>query len=433
MKFKHIFLLSALALSLFSCTSVSNTTNPGDNTNEEKPGDDNNNENPGDNNNEEKPGDDNNNEKPGDDNNGEETPSDNDWTEEEKSLMKKYLNGEVLPYFHLDGCSLYYDEMNETVTYSGGKGTSLDTAKYAKILENNDFIIDEDNSDSTIGYYYYTKQFDLFDFCVQVYNLDEDYYCVESGDFYIDAYILTYSETWDAELVETYFPGTKDNLIPFEDAYLYYFDEEYVEFGFLAVACYTEIETPSLTYLETLKNSNKYSISYSEEDACYYALALDKTHDLAFYDSIGDGALFVLITDGSYEEEDAPVSANTITFENESCLKTKTDNLAIWECEAGTFKVEKGSSSTTVGNSTFYSNPLRIYSNQTITISVNEGYDVSSVEFDINKNASNLDVSWSGATISIDGNKATLTFDENSSTASATVKDQVRLNSISFK
>lgn len=405
MKFKHIFLLSALALSLFSCASASNTTNPGDNTNEEKPGDD---------------------------NNGEETPSDSDWTEEEKSLMKKYLNGEVLPYFHLDGCSLYYDEMIETVTYSGGKGTSLDTAKYAKILENNDFIIDEDNSDSTIGCYYYTKQFDLFDFYVQVYNLDEDDYCVESGDFYIDAYILTYSETWDAELVETYFPGTKDNLIPFEDAYLYYFDEEYVEFGFLAVACYTEIETPSLTYLETLKNSNKYSISYSEEDACYYALALDKTHDLAFYDSIGDGALFVLITDGSYEEE-APVSTNTITFENESCLKTKTDTLAIWECEAGTFKVEKGSSSINVGNSTFYSNPLRIYAGQTITISVNEGYDVSSIEFDINKNASNLDVSWSGATISIDGNKATLTFDENSSTASATVKEQVRLNSISFK
>ena len=75
---------------------------------------------------------------------------------------------------------------------------------------------------------------------------------------------------------------------------------------------------------------------------------------------------------------------------------------------------------------------MRLYSNQTITISVNEGYDVSSIEFDINKNASNLDVSWSGATISIDGNKATLTFDENSSTASATLKEQVRLNSISF-
>ena len=75
---------------------------------------------------------------------------------------------------------------------------------------------------------------------------------------------------------------------------------------------------------------------------------------------------------------------------------------------------------------------MRLYSNQTITISVNEGYDVSSVEFDINKNASNLDVSWSGATILIDGNKATLTFDENSSTASATLKEQVRLNSISL-
>ena len=118
MKFKHIFLLSALALSLFSCASANNTTNPGDNTNEEKPGDDNNNENPGNDNNEEKPGDDNNNdnpgnddneekpgdnnnnENPGNDNNGEETIS--DWTEEEKSLMKKYLNGEILPYFHLD-------------------------------------------------------------------------------------------------------------------------------------------------------------------------------------------------------------------------------------------------------------------------------------------------------------------------------------------
>ena len=431
MKFKHIFLLSALALSLFSCTSVSDTTNPGDNTNEEKPGDDNNNEKPGDDNNgEEKPGDDNNNEKPGDENNGEETTG--DWTEEEKSLMKKYLNGEVLPYFHLEGCSLYYDEMIETVTYSGGKGTSLDTAKYAKILENNGFIIDEDNSDSTIGCYYFTKQFDLFDFCVQVYNLDENYDCVESGDFYIDAYILTYSETWDADLIETYFPGTKDNLIPFEDAYLYYFDEEYAEYGFLTVACFTEIETPSLTYFETLKNSNKYSVSYSEEEECYYALALDKTHNLCFYDSIGDGALFVIITDGSYEEE-APVSTNTITFENESCLKTKTEALAIWECEAGTFKVEKGSSSINVGNFTYYSNPLRIYTGQTITISANEDYNVSSVEIDINKSASSLDVSWSGATIVIDGNKATLTFDENSSTASATLNNKVRLNSVTFK
>ncbi len=260
MKFKHIFLLSALVLSLFSCTSVNDTTNPGDNTNEEKPGDDNNNENPGDdNNNEEKPGDDNNNEKPGDDNNGEETPSDNDWTEEEKSLMKKYLNGEVLPYFHLDGCSLYYDEMIETVTYSGGKGTSLDTAKYAKILENNGFIIDEDNSDSTIGCYYFIKQFELFDFYVQVYNLDEDDYCVESGDFYIDAYILTYSETWDAELVETYFPGTKDNLVPFEDAYLYY--------------CGTAEEKPVLSFsMNVIKNEENGKVSFSKigEDKFYY-------------------------------------------------------------------------------------------------------------------------------------------------------------------
>ena len=97
------------------------------------------------------------------------------------------------------------------------------------------------------------------------------------------------------------------------------------------------------------------------------------------------------------------------------------------------FKVEKGSSSINVGNFTYYSNPLRIYTGQTITISVNEGYDVSSVEFDINKNPFNLDVSWSGATISIDGNKATLTFDENTSTASATLENQVRLNSISCK
>ena len=61
---------------------------------------------------------------------------------------------------------------------------------------------------------------------------------------------------------------------------------------------------------------------------------------------------------------------NTISFEDESYLILKGAEKSIWECEYGQFIVEKGDSAQNVGNNTYYSNPLRVYPNQIITISI---------------------------------------------------------------
>ena len=87
-----------------------------------------------------------------------------------------------------------------------------------------------------------------------------------------------------------------------------------------------------------------------------------------------------------------PISALTpqldgsvISFLDEQQLTTKDAKKSIWTGEGFTFTVEKGQSGTEVGNKNFFSDPLRLYTNQIIIVESLEPMDT--VYFLVNSEA----------------------------------------------
>ncbi|MCR5332486.1 MAG: Ig-like domain-containing protein [Bacilli bacterium] len=96
----------------------------------------------------------------------------------------------------------------------------------------------------------------------------------------------------------------------------------------------------------------------------------------------------------------------TINFANENeIIGEKGSEITTWGKDEARYVVEKNESTTGVGNGTYYSNPLRIYSKQLVTISAG-GYEIVSVTITASSaaNASNIaSATWTGATATSSG------------------------------
>lgn len=111
----------------------------------------------------------------------------------------------------------------------------------------------------------------------------------------------------------------------------------------------------------------------------------------------------------------APVVDGTFNFANEAQLITKNETKSIWKSGEVTLTVEKGDSPSNVGNTSYFSNPLRLYSNQVITIEIPNIYKMRSVTINANLGSSKSKMTTltggtiEGATITAETDVATLT------------------------
>lgn len=224
-------------------------------------------------------------------------------------------------------------------------------------------------------------------------------------------------ETWPKDVVDdvlTLF-GTTAKIPAFNDATEYEVDDEDLyDYGYIAIYCYTEDEDSVTKYgAELLKagftfegvDSYGYDVYVSEDEVIDVAIAYDDEYEdldiyIELYDSTGGGSSY---------EGDADICLN---FANESQLKTKNGNESVWSQDGFTFTVKKGKATVDVGNASYFSNPLRLYTNQVVemtftgeipaavVVTVNTTSDKSTV--------ANFTSGISGATVSASGNVVTL-------------------------
>lgn len=129
-----------------------------------------------------------------------------------------------------------------------------------------------------------------------------------------------------------------------------------------------------------------YLIEEDEEQAgYYYATEADEMVlvEVAYFEA-GDGfpaATFVFLT--PTEVIEAPVGVDGVaTFDltNENALIVKDGEQSVWSCSPVTMTIDKNDATLEVGNGSYFSNPLRIYTKQTVTFAADEGNTINSIE-----------------------------------------------------
>ncbi|MFA5480947.1 MAG: Ig-like domain-containing protein [Bacilli bacterium] len=103
-----------------------------------------------------------------------------------------------------------------------------------------------------------------------------------------------------------------------------------------------------------------------------------KTVEIIFYVYGGDmvWGFFLTTPSGGGVAEDGVATFDLLT---ENQLSTKNDNESVWTLTPVTMTISKGASTVNVGNTSYFSNPLRIYAAQVVTFAVEEGYVIDSV------------------------------------------------------
>ena len=171
-----------------------------------------------------------------------------------------------------------------------------------------------------------------------------------------------------------------DNFsIPSYTADTYYF-EAYETEGECEIYSYYETQAEANAvedaYVTALQNAGwTIDDTYYDEDGYYaYRAAGDiMLCFFAWYDETGPYFVIYVSADSNAAAEESfddavPGQTSAISFSDESSLIAKDGNESIWNNGAFSFVVRKGTASQTVGNGTFFSNPLRTYAGQEIEI-----------------------------------------------------------------
>lgn len=136
-------------------------------------------------------------------------------------------------------------------------------------------------------------------------------------------------------------------------------------------------------------------------------------------------------------------ASSPMSFANDNFLKVEDADESVWETEFFKFTISKGSSSTDVGNSTYFSNPLRTYSGQEYTITWKTILAPERIVFDVDQSViskgspksvpSAITTSVTGATVTLDGTTVTYTLNSGVSSVKTVVEGgQCHLSSITL-
>ncbi len=324
------------------------------------------------------------------------TPATAGWSDEQKAeFLKVYSDGFLPPYLAMTDIILEYDSEEETLYFMANPGeTTLEDLYDAYAKAGYVLYVDADDS----GAY------------AEVYG---DYYDDSYNDHYFDAYIDEGVFCIDFSFYESYtsFPNeyiasnaelTGVPAIPeFADAdfYLPYLTSDYLSLSYnIVVECYGDnVDAKAVdSYSATLTGLGwNVDSSYFSEYGEVYA-DKDGVNLSYYYDE--DNENFTIYA-YYYEEEggddqedwtDTEIVDGTLTFDfsDESQLYMVDDESAMWAGSDVAFIIDQGTSQTTVGNDgQFFSNPLRLYSGQSIEIDAGE-LTIASVDFYVNLTAS---------------------------------------------
>ena len=231
------------------------------------------------------------------------------WSEEESALIDQHIYGTDVPCFRIEGNSeLYYDEEYDCLSITGAYVEFTQLESVANLFVDNGFELYNDFDDDT--FFYLVKQVEYEgitrNVTAVIYAVEElydelweEYYEDYStqGTFWLDLYDPYYYE-WDSEgisyYVNEYFGSPA--VIPSYEADYYEFIYDYVDFGFVYIACYTNDTTSDETYAASLEALN-YSVGFDEDFGAYIAYDEAESVEVVFYHE--SGCLDIYIYDNS--------------------------------------------------------------------------------------------------------------------------------------
>lgn len=146
----------------------------------------------------------------------------------------------------------------------------------------------------------------------------------------------------------------------------WHFTTDVDEYGPYALAMTDDDDTTLAVehaYLEVIsKDENWVNLNEDYEQYGYIFDDITESVEVQFFTMDGTFYLYAFPIDEGYDSD-----VNGFDFATEGQITSKGDSETIWTYEDVTMKVTKGSSSVNVGNGSFYSDPLRLYSGQVVT------------------------------------------------------------------
>ena len=234
-----------------------------------------------------------------------------------------------------------------------------------------------------------------------------------------------------------YFTGFEESTFYFEN---YPADDEYYAYFELGDEAETDTISES-NYAELLTSKGFEEFYFLEEEG--YGLELDDGMSLLFVRFGYYGGNYIIADliddyDGGDEvdidlDPSEFLPGDTMTFGNEGYMIHKGSEISYWAVGTNVMVIEQGSSQTTVGNKSFYSNPLRVYAGQVITFLFLD--DVPSsivVNCTTNSYANALYGEVEGATVMVSETNVTFTVDDDVQSVVVAPSAQTRLNSVHF-
>lgn len=209
---------------------------------------------------------------------------------------------------------------------------------------------------------------------------------LKEGTYYIQLTILDIATSWPTELIQQYFGEVEIPSFPNVEEY-YVDDSQYEDYG-LCIELANADETYEETYKATLIAAG-FTVSFDSSSDAYVGVDPTGKVEVMFY--LYDDKFEIQI----YDYVPVVVKENELTFADETYIQEKNADSTTWIKDDYTVTVTKGSSSTGVGNTNYFSNPLRLYNGQHVVISWGEKV-VASLTIDSSSSSNKADITTIG-------------------------------------
>lgn len=253
---------------------------------------------------------------------------------------------------------------------------------YLQTLTDAGWVYEYIESDTSLGYeigdYYLATNVNYPSAGVMFY--------LEEGTYYIQLTVLDIATSWPTELIQQYFGEVE--ILSFPNVEEYYVDDsQYEDYG-LCIELANADETYEETYKATLVAAG-FTVSFDSSSDAYVGVDPTGKVEVMFY--LYDDKFEIQI----YDYVPVVVKENELTFADETYIQEKNADSTTWIKDDYTVTVTKGSSSTGVGNTNYFSNPLRLYNGQHVVISWGEK-SVASLTIDSSSSSNKADITTIG-------------------------------------
>lgn len=312
------------------------------------------------------------------------------------------------------------------ISVDGASESTL--AAYKKELESKNYVVTYVPSDTSSGIdtgNYYEATNSEYPQVGLIYYLDDS-----TAMMTIQLSLNPIAASWPSELLANYF-GSEVTIPSYTGIDSYYTTEKYWN----EYSCITIYFDPSeygatvQAYEEILKASGFVETTL-EGDKIWTDVNKIVSVDV-YIDTNG----YFTIDIYKYLGEDEPIviEDNELVFLDESLLTIKDGQESVWENGEYKLVVKKGTSTQNVGNNDFFSNPLRLYSGQTATLTWgNETVSSIDIEVTLESKSKMENAAVTGGEVTISGNIMTITPNTGVREITLTMSGQFRITKITF-